>query len=194
MKPLKSILAVLLIFGFFTLPVQAGFSSAKKMIPASFSELAKYAKPGVVNIQISKTTSTSGRGLEHFFGHPFGQNDPFEEFFGPFFRQQPRERKQSSLGSGFIVDKEGYIVTNNHVIDGADEVKVLLSDKREFDAKVIGTDSVTDLALIKIEADDLTPLKFGSSDKLEVGSWVVAIGSPLGLDQTVTAGIVSYKG
>jgi len=117
-----------------------------------------------------------------------------EEFFSPFFNQTPQSRKESSLGSGFIISKDGYIVTNNHVIKDADQVKVILHDKTEYDAKVIGTDPMTDLALIKIKKKNLTPLKFGSSSKAEVGSWVVAIGSPFGLEQTVTAGIVSAKG
>lgn len=185
------LLAVLMIL-FLVAPAQAGFRD-KKMIPASFSELAQKVKPGVVNIQTVTTVKGGGRVYEHFFGNPFGRNNPFDEFFEPFFRQQPN-RKQSSLGSGFIIDKEGYIVTNNHVIDGADEIKVILSDKREFDAKIIGKDPATDLALIKITADDLHPLELGSSNDLDVGSWVVAVGSPFGLEQTVTAGIVSAKG
>jgi serine protease Do len=131
----------------------------------------------------------------HFFGDPFGgQRNPFEDFFGPFGEQPQREQKQQSLGSGFIIDKEGFIVTNNHVIDEADEIKVRLADEKEYDAKVIGRDPKTDLALIKIEGvKDLQPLPLGDSDKLKVGTWVVAIGSPFGLEQTVTAGIVSAK-
>ena len=132
----------------------------------------------------------------HFFGEPFdGQRNPFEEFFGPFFNQPPREYKQHSLGSGFIIDKEGFIVTNNHVVADADEIKVKLYDEKEYDAKIIGRDPKTDIALIKIEgAKNLKPLALGDSEKLKVGSWVVAIGSPFGLEQTVTAGIVSAKG
>ncbi len=195
MKTFKSLLAAVLICGLLTGPsVAFGFKSSSKMIPQTFSELAKKAKPSVVNIQTEKTIKGGGRVFEHFFGNPFGNRDPFEDFFGPFLRQQPMDRKQSSLGSGFIIDKEGYIVTNNHVIEGADSIKVILSDKREYEAEIIGTDSVTDLALIKIKADDLEPLTFGSSESLEIGSWVMAIGSPFGLEQTVTAGIVSAKG
>ncbi|MCK5664649.1 MAG: Do family serine endopeptidase, partial [Thiotrichaceae bacterium] len=97
-------------------------------------------------------------------------------------------------GSGFIISKDGYIVTNNHVIKDADQIKVILHDKTQYDAKIIGTDPITDLALIKIKGKDFVSLKFGSSSKTEVGSWVVAIGSPFGLEQTVTAGIVSAKG
>jgi serine protease Do len=126
---------------------------------------------------------------------PFGPNDPFKDFFDRFFGDQmPKDFKQQALGSGFILDKEGYILTNNHVVEGADEVKVKLSDGRESNAKVIGRDPKTDLALIKIDADkSLVPLPLGDSDRLEVGDWVVAIGNPFGLGNTVTAGIVSAK-
>jgi serine protease Do len=165
----------------------AADTQSTRMIPATFSELAQKAKPGVVNIQTVKTIEGGGRVFRHFFGQP-------DDFFGPFFNQQPQSRKESSLGSGFIISEDGYIVTNNHVINNADKIKVILHDKQEFDATIIGTDPMTDLALIKIKAKDLHPLKFGSSENTPVGSWVVAIGSPFGLEQTVTAGIVSAKG
>lgn len=166
------------------------------MVPANFSQLAEMARPGVVNIRTERTMKQSGRVYRHFFGNPYGDGrNPFEDFFGPFFDQQPPGgRKQQSLGSGFIIDKEGYIVTNNHVIADADQIKVKLADESEYEAKVIGRDPKTDLALIKIEgARQLHPLPLGDSEKLKVGSWVVAIGSPFGLEQTVTAGIVSAK-
>ncbi|WDP88618.1 MAG: Do family serine endopeptidase [Desulfobacter sp.] len=170
-------------------------SAAVPMVPASFSKLAEQAKTGVVNIQTVKTIQGGGRVFQHFFGSPFGGNQRgLEDFFGPYLRQQPKNRTERSLGSGFIIDKKGYIVTNNHVIKDADEIKVILHDNKEYDAKIIGTDPMTDLALIKIEAKGLTPLKFGSSSDAAVGSWVVAIGSPFGLEQTVTAGIISAKG
>ena len=166
-----------------------------RMVPVSFAELAKQAKPGVVNIQTVKTIDGGGRVYKHFFGQPFGgKQNPFDEFFAPFLNQRPQNRKEKSLGSGFVISKDGYIVTNNHVIKDADQVKVILHDKTEYDASIIGTDPMTDLALIKIKAKDLAPLKFGSSSEADVGSWVVAIGSPFGLEQTVTAGIVSAKG
>lgn len=167
------------------------------MVPANFSELAEKAKPGVVNIRTVKTVKGGGRVFRHFYGNPFGdEGHPFEDFFSPFFENSPRrEFKERSLGSGFIIDKEGFIVTNNHVIENADEISVGLANGKEFEAKVIGRDRNTDLALIKIkDAKKLSPLTMGSSDQLEVGSWVVAIGSPFGLEQTVTAGIVSAKG
>jgi serine protease Do len=155
----------------------------------NFSALAKQVQPGVVNIRTVKTTKEGGPVFRHFFGNPFGNRDPFGEG-GP-----GREFKQRSLGSGFVIDREGFIVTNNHVVENADQIKVRLSDEREFDAKIIGRDPKTDLALIQIDgAKDLSPLKLGDSEKLEVGSWVLAVGSPFGLEQTVTAGIVSAKG
>ena len=166
-----------------------------QMVLPNFSALAKQVQPGVVNIRTVKTTKEGGPVFRHFFGNPFGNRDPFGGR-DPFGEGGPgREFKQRSLGSGFILDKEGLIVTNNHVIENADEIKVRLADEREFDAKVIGRDPKTDLALIRIEdAKDLSPLKMGDSEKLEIGSWVLAVGSPFGLEQTVTAGIVSAKG
>jgi len=169
--------------------------AAVQMVPESFSELARQAKPAVVNIQTEKTIEGGGRVFRHFFGSPHGGNqEMFDEFFAPFLNQQPQSRKESSLGSGFIISEDGYIVTNNHVIKDADQIKVILHDNKEYEATVVGTDPMTDLALIKIDAKNLMALKFGSSSKAEVGSWVVAIGSPFGLEQTVTAGIVSAKG
>ena len=168
--------------------------SPAMMVPASFSELAKQAQPGVVNIRTVKTVKGGGRVFQHFFGNPFNPRDPSRNF-GPFSDERPPDYKQRSLGSGFIIDRDGYIVTNNHVIEGADEIKVSLANDKEFDAEIVGRDPNTDLALIKIKgASDLIPLKLGDSDNLAVGSWVVAMGSPFGLEQTVTAGIVSAKG
>ena len=174
----------------------ASEDSPARMIPANFSELAEKARPAVVNIRTVKTVKGGGPVFRHFFGNPFGGKSPFEDFRGPHPEGGPsRNFKQQSLGSGFIIGREGYIVTNNHVIENADQIKVKLAMGKEFDAKVVGRDPKTDLALIKIEAsDDLTPLEMGDSDGLRVGTWVVAIGSPFGLEQTVTAGIVSAKG
>jgi serine protease Do len=196
-------LMVILIAGFIGIYAFESDIAAKKapelqspamMVPANFSELAKEAQPGVVNIRTVKTVKGGGRVFRHFFGNPFGPQDPFHNF-GPFSGEQAPDYKQRSLGSGFIIDRDGYIVTNNHVIEGADEIKVSLANDKEFDAEIVGRDPNTDLALIRIKgASDLTPLKLGDSDKLTVGSWVVAIGSPFGLQQTVTAGIVSAKG
>jgi serine protease Do len=166
------------------------------MVPANFSELAEKARPGVVNISTERTIKGGGRVFRHFFGEPYGdRKSPFDDFFGPFQDQPGREHKERSLGSGFIMDKEGYIVTNNHVVAEADEIKVKLSNGKEYDAVVVGRDTKTDVALIKIkDAGDLTPLPLGNSEALKVGTWVIAIGSPFGLEQTVTQGIVSAKG
>ena len=160
------------------------------MVPANFSDLAEKARPGVVNIRTEKISKGGGPVFRHFFG------DQFREFFGPPSGRNPnREFKQRSLGSGFLIDRKGYIVTNNHVIEGASSITVRLYNDEEFEAELIGRDPKTDLALIKIKADSsLKPLYIGDSDRLKVGSWVVAIGSPFGLEQTVTAGIVSAKG
>jgi serine protease Do len=159
-------------------------------IPGSFADLAKKASPSVVNISTVKVLK--GRGPMPM---PFGQGDPFRDFFERFFHDQiPKDFRQQSLGTGFIIDKEGYILTNNHVVEMADEIKVKFSDGKEYEAKAIGRDPKTDLALIKIESDEsLKTLPLGDSEKLEVGDWVVAIGNPFGLGNTVTAGIVSAK-
>ncbi len=165
-------------------------------IPESFSSLAETVSPAVVNISTVKTIKGGGPVFRHFYQGPQGNQDPFKDFFDRFFgNEQQREYKQRSLGSGFIIDKDGYIVTNNHVIAGADEIKVKLNSGKEYDAKIIGRDPSTDIALIKIKADSsYSVATFGDSDALKVGQWVVAIGSPFGLEHTVTAGIVSAKG
>lgn len=179
-----------------TTVAQPAFAQSEvPMVPANFTKLAEEAAPGVVNIRTERTIKGGGRVFRHFFGEPFhGRRHPFEDFFGPDMDVPDREYKERSLGSGFIIDTEGYIVTNNHVVAGADKIKVQLSNKKEYSAKIVGRDSKTDLALIKIEdASDLQALPLGDSEKLKVGTWVVAIGSPFGLEQTVTAGIVSAK-
>jgi len=159
----------------------------------AFVNVVKKAQPAVVHIKVEKTTTASGGQIpEEFMNNPF-----FEQFFGPYYRQQPQQReyKQRGLGSGFIINKNGLILTNNHVVEDADKITVALSDNREFDAKVIGADPQTDVALIKIEdPENLPVLPLGDSDALEVGEWVIAIGNPFGLSQTVTAGVVSATG
>ena len=164
--------------------------------PESFNELAENASPAVVNIRTVKTIKGGGRVFRQFKKGPFGENDPFHDFFDRFFGEnRPHDFKQRSLGSGFIINKDGYIVTNNHVVENADKIEVILKNEKEFDAKIVGRDPNTDLALIKIKPNrDLPVLLFGDSDALKVGQWVVAIGSPFGLEHTVTAGIVSAKG
>jgi len=170
--------------------------SGTVMIPGNFSEVAGQVSPAVVNIRTVKTLKGGGRVFRHFSPGPFGKEDPFHDFFNRFFGdEQEREFKQRSLGSGFIIDREGYIVTNNHVIENADKIMVKLKSGEEYDAEVVGRDPNTDLALIRIDAKKELPLlRQGDSDALKVGQWVVAIGSPFGFEQTVTAGIVSAKG
>jgi serine protease Do len=165
--------------------------------PASFADLAEKLKPSVVNISTTKTIR-SGRGGQRSplgpspFDRHFWGDDFFERFFGDI---PQREFKQRSLGSGFIISPDGYIFTNNHVVEQADKILVKLSTGKEYDAKIIGRDKKTDLALIKIKpAESLPVVELGDSEKLRVGDWVIAIGNPFGLAQTVTAGIVSAKG
>jgi serine protease Do len=165
-------------------------------LPASFASLVKAVSPAVVNISAVRTIKGGGRVFRHFMG-PFDKNDPFRDFFEKFFGDQSPERdlKQRSLGSGFIIDKDGYIITNNHVIERADQIKVRLANEREFSAEIIGRDPKTDLALIKIDSfRDLPSVTMGDSDALSIGDWVITIGNPFGLNHTVTAGIVSAKG
>ncbi|MGB8720433.1 MAG: Do family serine endopeptidase [Desulfobacterales bacterium] len=169
---------------------------AASMLPNNLTTLAAEVRDGVVNIRTVKTIKGGGPVFRHFFGNPFDRGNPFEDFMGPHGQRNPsQDFKQRSLGSGFIIDREGHIVTNNHVIDGADEITVKLADGKEFTAELVGRDPNTDLALIKIApSGDLKPLQMGKSGDLAVGTWVVAIGSPFGLEQTVTVGIVSAKG
>src|SRR2546422_652584 len=164
-----------------------------------FAGLAEHLSPSVVNI--SSTQEVKGGpslGVPGGPGGPGGEGDPFHEFFEPFekfFGPPRRPYKAKSLGSGFVIDTKGYILTNNHVVENADEIVVKLSSGKEFKAKVVGRDPKTDIALIEIHgASNLTPVVLGDSDVLKVGQWVVAIGNPFGLENTVTAGIVSALG
>ncbi|MDY0163133.1 Do family serine endopeptidase [Desulfobotulus sp.] len=164
--------------------------------PDSFTLLAEKSGGAVVNIRTEKNARSQDRVFRHFFQSPFGDQDPFEEFFRRFHGDgSQREFRQQSLGSGFLISEDGYIVTNNHVIEGADKIQVKLKSGEEYDAEIVGRDTKTDLALIRIVAENPLPhIRMGNSDALKVGEWVVAIGSPFGLEQTVTAGIVSAKG
>jgi len=169
--------------------------SALAQLP-DFAELAE--RQGATVVNISTTQVVRSQRFGHSF--PFREDDPAFEFFRRFIPQfpsipnMPREFENRSLGSGFIISTDGYILTNAHVVDGADEVVVKLVDKREFKARVVGADRRTDVALIKIDAQGLPAVRFGDPEKLRVGEWVVAIGSPFGFENTVTAGIVSAKG
>lgn len=163
--------------------------------PGSFADLAQKVSPAVVNV--SSTHVMAEQGVQMPFAFPPGS--PFEDFFkqfqGPQGQAPQRERKVTSLGSGFIIDASGYIVTNNHVIDNAKDIEVTLTDGSEYPAKLIGTDPKTDLALLKVETKKPLPyVSLGDSDKIRIGDWVMAVGNPFGLGGTVTAGIVSARG
>ncbi|MEO5377744.1 MAG: DegQ family serine endoprotease [Magnetococcus sp. DMHC-6] len=157
------------------------------------TDLVKDLKPVVVNISTTQKEVVKGVGPKM---NPFGGDSQLDEFFRRFFEQLPEQQlKSRSLGSGVIIDDDGYILTNNHVVEDASEILVRLSDEREFSAKLVGRDVKTDLALIRIDAHAKLPkANLGDSDKAEVGSWVVAIGNPFGLEATVTAGIISARG
>ena len=160
----------------------------------AFSTLVKKAKPAVVYVEVEKTV-----GAKNYYDYEFFNNPFFERFFGPDFHKQIPQRqqkqKQRGQGSGFLISNDGYILTNNHVVEDADTITVTLADKTKVQAKLIGNDPQSDVALIKIDNGDENPsLPLGNSDALEVGEWVIAIGNPFGLTQTVTVGVVSAKG
>jgi serine protease Do len=189
-------------------PAPPHAATGRQAAVSSFADIAAGAEPAVVNISTSQTVKNEGfRGFGPLPGpgnpegrgggpSPFGENDPFEQFFRRFMPQVPKSFKQRSLGSGFAISSDGLIVTNNHVVEHADEVQVKLSSgEHQYKAKVLGTDPKTDLALVKIEPQGkIAALTLGDSGNLRVGDWVMAIGNPFGLEQTVTAGIVSAKG
>ena len=183
-------LMVLGLLFFFASPVLA-----KALLP-DFVPLVKELKPTVVNIGTTTKIKAPRLPSSPFMQSPFGPS-PFDEFFGRFFEEprQQKEMKKQSLGSGFLISSDGYILTNYHVVANADEISVKLSDGREFKAVVKGSDEKLDLALVKIESKTpLTAARLGDSDAIEIGEWVLAIGNPFGLAETVTAGIVSAKG
>jgi len=154
----------------------------------SFAPVVKKVLPAVVTVSSSKVVKTGFQGQDQ-------QVDPlFRQFFGGRGFNMPRQQREEGLGSGVIVSPEGYILTNNHVVDSASEVRVTLADQREFKAKVVGTDPKTDIAVLKINASDLQPIVIGDSDKLQVGDYVLAVGNPFGIGKTVTMGIVSATG
>ena len=180
-------LGKLVFFALFGLFAQ---SSVANNLP-DFTDLVEKQGPAVVNVSTTQTV----RVPQMFQGAPnVPENDPFYEFFHHFAPQGPQEQESQSLGSGFIISADGYILTNAHVVDRADKITVRLTDKREFKAKVIGADKRTDVALLKIEASGLPKVALGNPEQVKVGEWVLAIGSPFGFDSSVTAGIVSAKG
>jgi serine protease Do len=177
-------LALFALFGIFAQTVVAN------NLP-DFTELVEKQGAAVVNVSTTQIIHTP----QMFQGAPnLPENDPFYEFFRRFAPQMPREQESQSLGSGFIISADGYILTNAHVVDHADKITIRLTDKREFKARVIGADKRTDVALLKIDASGLPKVTLGNPDQVKVGEWVLAIGSPFGFDSSVTAGIVSAKG
>ena len=183
MKKFKLIISFL----FFTFGFSQNLSS--QTIPSSFADLAEKLMPSVVNISTTQTVVTNSNpfpGFEFPPGSPFG--DMFKEF------GTPQERQSSALGSGFIIDEDGIVITNNHVIQGADDIIVRVNGDKEFKAKVIGADPLSDIAVLKLDTKEkFTPVKFGDSDKARIGDWVIAIGNPFGLGGTVTSGIISAR-
>ena len=182
----SNLLVIYSFFLFFTVSIAHSNS-----VPESFADLAEKLSPSVVNISTTTVIEQKSREMPSF---PPGS--PFEDFFKQFEKPGGKKRKAQSLGSGFIIDKSGYIITNNHVIDNAEKIMVILYDDTSFEATVVGKDPKTDVALLKInpKKTKLSAVKFGDSNKLRVGDWVMAIGNPFGFGGTVTAGIVSARG
>jgi serine protease Do len=188
-----SVFTFLALWSFFSVRLATG------AVPVDFADLAEKLGPTVVNVYTTQTVEVSSSPHQFFFPDQMEIPEPFRRFFGipeaPGLEAPKREMKRTSLGSGVIVAADGYILTNNHVVEDADEINITLSTFEEFEATIIGRDPKSDLALIKIDAkQDLPSVTFGDSDALRVGEWVLAIGNPFGLQQTVTAGIISAKG
>ena len=163
--------------------------SFSQSIPGSFADLAERLMPSVVNISTTQTVVTRSNPFPNF---QFPPGSPFEDMFKEF--GTPQERQSSALGSGFIIDEKGIVVTNNHVIEGAEDIVVQVNGDKELKAKVIGADPLSDIAVLKIESNEkFTPVKFGDSDKARIGDWVIAIGNPFGFGGTVTSGIISAR-
>jgi len=181
----KKFINFFLIFIFLSLPTDLAYS---KSIPNSFADLAEKLMPSVVNISSTQTIKTTGNQ----FPFQFPPGSPFEDMFKEF--NKPTERKATALGSGFIIDKKGIVVTNNHVIQGAEDILVSVNGSAEYKAKLLGADPYMDLAVLEIESnDEFIPVSFGDSDKARIGDWVIAIGNPFGFGGTVTSGIISSR-
>ncbi len=182
MKKLK------LIFLTIVFSLSISIQSNSKPVPASFADLAEKLMPSVVNISTSTTVVTNGNP----FPFQFPPGSPFEDMFKEF--GTPQERKSAALGSGFIIDEEGIVVTNNHVIQDADDIIVRVNGDQEYKAKVLGADPLMDIAVLQLETEEkFQPVGFGDSDRARIGDWVLAIGNPFGLGGTVTAGIISAR-
>ena len=181
MKKIKILFAVLLVVNF-------SFFANAKNVPESFADLAEKLMPSVVNISTTQTIVTNINP----FPFEFPPGSPFEDMFKEF--NTPQKRKANALGSGFIIDAKGIVVTNNHVIQGAEDIMVTVNGEKEYEAKIIGADPLSDLAVLEIQSKDkFVPVKFGDSDKARIGDWVIAIGNPYGFGGTVTAGIISAR-
>tara|TARA_B100001250_G_scaffold345269_1_gene314595 strand:+ start:277 stop:1665 length:1389 start_codon:yes stop_codon:yes gene_type:complete len=164
------------------------FNIYAKDYPGSFADLAERLMPSVVNISTTQIITTRTNP----FPFEFPPGSPFEDMFKDF--GEPKERRTSALGSGFIIDKDGIVVTNNHVIQGAEDIFVTINDEKEYAAEIVGTDPLSDIAVLKIKSEQkFSPVKFGDSDSARVGDWVIAIGNPFGLGGTVTSGIISAR-
>jgi len=175
---------IIILFATFSI----SFSGKAKDIPSSFADLAERVMPSVVNISTSTTVTTQANP----FPFEFPPGSPFEDMFKEF--GTPQKRKSSALGSGFIIDKEGIVITNNHVIQGAEDILVRVNGDKEYKAKVLGADPGMDIAVLKMETDEnFIPVEFGDSDKARIGDWVIAIGNPFGFGGTVTSGIISAR-
>ena len=185
MKIYKKVFHYCLILIVLSLPASLAYA---KSAPSSFADLAEKLMPSVVNIASTQTIRTTSNP----FPFEFPEGSPFEDMFKEF--NQPSERKATGLGSGFIIDEKGIVVTNNHVIQGAEDIVVSVNGSKEYKAKVIGKDPYMDLAVLQIESDEkFIPVSFGDSDKARVGDWVIAIGNPYGFGGTVTTGIISSR-
>jgi serine protease Do len=172
----------------FILAFSFSIQSNSKSVPASFADLAERLMPSVVNISTTQTVKTTSNP----FPFQFPPGSPFEDMFKEF--GTPQERKSSALGSGFIIDEKGIVVTNNHVIQNAEDIIVRVNGDKDYKAKVIGADPLSDIAVLQLETKDkFTPVSFGDSDKARIGDWVIAIGNPFGLGGTVTSGIISAR-
>ena len=168
--------------------INFSYSIKAANVPASFADLAERLMPAVVNISTTQTVVTRSNP----FPFQFPPGSPFEDMFKEF--GTPQERKASALGSGFIIDAKGIVITNNHVIKGAEDILIRANGDKEYNAKIIGADPLSDIAVLQIESEDkFTPVKFGDSDKARIGDWVIAIGNPFGLGGTVTSGIISAR-
>ena len=173
---------------FLTILFVSNFQISSKAIPSSFADLAEKLMPSVVNISTTTTITTQSNP----FPFQFPPGSPFEDMFKEF--GTPQERKSSALGSGFIIDEKGVVVTNNHVIQDAEDIIIRVNGDKEYNAKVIGSDPLSDIAVLQLETNErFVPVKFGDSDKARIGDWVIAIGNPFGLGGTVTSGIISAR-